>query len=368
MTRLPALLALLLITTACSESIEPGQTAAEPVVVSGLATTRVEAVAVPARHALPGTLESADRGQLTARIAGQVASILVHEGQSVQPGDALLVLSAETATSELQSAEFAVTAAERRLAEAEAYQALAEATYARFDRLHDARAVTPHEFDKVQAERAAAAERLGAARAALDFSRAQRDGARTMADQATVRAPYAGTVAELLVDAGSTVQPGTPLLYLDRSGLWRVRVALPESLAASHRIGDRYRVEIPALAKEVGGILTELLPGADPGSRSRTAWLTLPADEALQSGLFARVLMAEGTGMTTLMVPASAVVTRGQLTGVYVVEDEILHYRMVRTGTFHEEQVEILSGLSSGEEIIAAEPSRARHGARLERN
>jgi len=361
-------LAALMIITACGERIEPGQTAVEPAIVSGLTTTLVEPVAVPARFALPGTLESADRGLLTARISGQVARIQVQEGQEVKPGEILLNLSGETATGEFKSATSSVAGAERRLAEAEAYQTLAEATFARFVKLRDARAVTPYEFDKVQAERDAAAERLGAARAAVQTNRAQRNMAGIMADQATIKAPYAARVAEILVDAGSTVQPGTPLLYLDRSGPLQVRVALPESLAAGQQIGDRWQVEIPTLNKELSGILTKLLPGADPGSRSFTAWLTLPEDAELKTGLYARVLIAEGAGMTTLMIPSQAVVTRGQLTGVYVVKDDILHYRLVRIGTEHADQVEILSGLSAGEEIAVGELASARHGARLERS
>lgn len=368
MTRLIFILTILALASACDERIEPGQTTVAPVVLSGLATSRVEAVAAPARYALPGTLESADRGLLTARIAGQVARILVSEGQTVQPGKPLLELGGETASSALQAAGSEVNVAERRLAEAQSLQKLAEETYGRFLKLREARAVTPHEFSRIETERDTAAERLGAAKAALQASRAARAGARTMADQARVTAPYAGQVAEVLVDVGSTVLPGTPLLSLDRSGPWRVRVALPEGMAARYRVGDHLQVEIPALAKVLNATLTELLPGADPASRSMTAWLTLPAEETLQSGLFARVLMAAEAGLTTLMIPASAVVTRGQLTGVYVVEEDLLHYRLVRTGIAHADRVEILSGLRAGEEIIVADLARARHGARLERN
>jgi RND family efflux transporter MFP subunit len=304
---------------------------------------------------------------LTARIPGQVARILVSKGQVVKRGETLLTLGDETATSELQSANSALTAAERRLAEAETGLRLAETTYARFVKLHDAGAVTPHEFDQVAAERDAAAERLAAVRAGVAAARAQQDSALTIARQATIKAPYAGTIAEILVDTGTTVLPGTPLLHLDRSGPLLVRVALPESIAARHQLGDLFRVEIPALAKELPGTLTELLPNADPGSRTIMAWLALPEDDALKNGLFARVLLAAGPSTTTLMIPAQAVVTRGQLTGVYVVAKDILQYRLVKTGNTHGDQVEILSGLTAGEEIVAGHPEKARHGARLER-
>jgi RND family efflux transporter MFP subunit len=367
MTRLILLMTVSLLLVACGDRIEPGRTEDRPAPVSGLTTLVVEAVAAPARYALPGTLESADRGLLTARIPGQVAQIRVAKGQAVKAGDLLLTLKGETATSTLQSATSALSAATRRLAEAETGLKLAEANYARFVKLRAAGAVTPYEFDRIAAERDTASERLGAAQADVAASRAQRDSARTMAEQAAIRAPYAATVAGVLVDAGTTVMPGTPLLQLDRSGPLLVRVAIPESLATGHQLGDRFQVEIPTLAREVTGTLAELLPNADPGSRTIMAWLALPEDGSLKSGLYARVLLTEGPAATTLMVPAGAIVTRGQLTGVYVVRENILHYRLVRTGTVHGDQVEILSGLTAGEEIVARDPEKARNGAALER-
>jgi len=81
------ILTSLLLLSACGERIEPGQTASEAAQVSGLKTIVTEPVPVPARYALPGTLESDDRGQLTARIPGQVARILVTKGQVVKRGD-----------------------------------------------------------------------------------------------------------------------------------------------------------------------------------------------------------------------------------------------------------------------------------------
>jgi RND family efflux transporter MFP subunit len=367
MTRFLLSLIALSLLGACGDRIEPGKSSVEHAVVSGLATIVVEPVAVPARYALPGTIESTDRGLLTARIPGQVARILVSKGQALQSGDTILELSGETATSGLYAAESAVVAAQQQLAEAVTFRALADKTYARYATLRQTGAVTPHEYDKVEADRDAAVERLGSVRAALEASKAQRAAARTLADQATLRAPYAATVAEIMVDAGSTVQPGMPLLALDRSGPWLVRVALPESMATGYRLGDTFRVAVPTLKKDLTGTLTELQPSADPGSRTITAWLTLPEDAELQGGLFARVFISDVSGMTTLMIPSQAVVTRGQLTGVYVVENDFLNYRLVRTGALHASLVEILSGLHAGEEIVAGDLARARHGARLER-
>jgi multidrug efflux pump subunit AcrA (membrane-fusion protein) len=84
----------------------------------------------------------------------------------------------------------------------------------------------------------------------------------------------------------------------------------------------------------------------------------------LAAGLYARVNVP-GEARPMLLVPAAAVVYRGQLTGIYVVEEKILHYRLVKTGRTQGARVEILSGLNPGETIVTGGTVRARTGARV---
>ena len=106
-------------------------------------------------------------------------------------------------------------------------------------------------------------------------------------------------------------------------------------------------------------------PGADPGSRSFQVKATLPDDPQLAAGLFARAAHAGGTS-DTLLLPSAAVVTRGQLTGVYVVEDGRLRWRLVKTGRAVGDRLEVLSGLGAGEKVVTAGVDRAVSGARAE--
>ena len=225
--------------------------------------------------------------------------------------------------------------------------------------------MTPQEFDQVSTARQVAAAGLAAAEARATQAEEELAAAQVMAAQAELTAPYAARVSRILLEAGSTVQPGTPLLRLDRIGPWRIRVAVPEQLVGQLAVGTPLEVEIPALDLLLPARVSELLPLADPRSRSFDAKLSLTTAAELKPGLFARVLLA-AQGPSVLTVPTGAVVTRGQLTGVYVIEAGRLSYRLVRVGGDRGGRVEILSGLSAGEQVVAAGVERARHGGRVE--
>jgi RND family efflux transporter MFP subunit len=306
---------------------------------------------VPGGEAFAGTVESPDRAVLAARIDARVRSIAVREGEAVRAGQLLLHLGENTAGARLSEAE-------GRHREAAARLELAEREHARTSRLFAGEAATRQELDRSSAAREGALQAARAAEAAVE-------AARVAAGYARVVAPFDGRVVRREVEVGSTVLPGTPLLVLDRSGAWRVRVEIPESAVGRLAPGMPLAVEIPALGRTLSGRVAEILPAADPRSRSFSVKIGLGESEGLAAGLYARIA-APGGERPALLVPATALVERGQLTGVYVVTDGVLRYRLVHTGRRLGGQVEILSGLREGERIVADETRRAVDGARLE--
>lgn len=339
-----------LLLTACGD-ITPGRTSGEPPAVKGLTVATLGSEALPGTELFVGTIESLDRAAITARIDGQVGSLKVKAGDRVMAGAVLLTLIDTPLGAQLTGAESARQAAAARLA-------LAEQTLGRFEKLKAGEAVTPQEFDRVASEAEQARAGLKAAEAAV----AQ---ARTVAGYARVTAPYAARVASIAVEAGATVLPGMPLLVLDRTGGWRVRLDCPETLAGEITPGTVLQVEVPSLRRSFPATVSEVEPAADPASRSFQVKASLPDDPALAVGLFARAAHAGGTS-DALLLPTAAVVTRGQLTGVYVVEDGILRWRLVKTGRTVGDRIEVLSGLVSGEKIVTGGAERAVSGARLE--
>jgi len=335
----------------CGGDIEPGRSEGTPVTLSGLTTATVATSLLAGSEVFVGTVESADRGVLTARIDGRVRRILVNEGDAVKAGELLLTIEDNVAGDRLAEAE-------GNRQSAEAHFQLAEKTWNRYQQLFAKEAVTPQEMDRVSADLEMARQQLKAAEAGVS-------AARTALSHTQVTAPYAAKVVRKEVREGSTVLPGAPLLSLDRAGRRQVRADVSEAWAGRVKPGQALTVEIPALNKRYDVRVAEVLPATDPRSRSFQITLDLPADPDLSAGLFARVFVGEPQ-VPTLLVPVTALVNRGQLHGLYIVDGEnILHYRLVRIGRQHGEQVEILAGLEAGERYVVSGAERAVNGARL---
>lgn len=355
---------LILFLTGCGQEIQPGNTQAETQIVKGLTLLTLSAGQLAAGETFVGSVEAPDRGLVAARIDGRVGRIAVKEGERVKAGALLLTLLETTAGDQSRAAAAGVAEAQGALAAAKARLELADKTLARYRQLFAKEAVTPLEMDRVSAEQAMAANGLAAAEAAVQRLSAQRAAAATAAGYTQVSAPYDAVVVRKEVQEGSTVLPGMPLLTLDRQGALRVRAQLPEGLTGQVAVGDPFSVELPALGKSLAATVAEVLPAADPRSRAFEIKLDLAEQAGLSAGLFARVA-ASSSQKSALLIPAGAILERGQLNGVFVVKEEILHYRLVKTGVRVGDQVEILSGLSVGETLVTGGLEQAVSGARV---
>jgi RND family efflux transporter MFP subunit len=173
-------------------------------------------------------------------------------------------------------------------------------------------------------------------------------------------------VVKKFAEAGATAAPGAPLLSIEDNSQYRLEAAVEESRSKSVRIGGRVNVRIDALGTgEIIGTVAEVMPSADAASRSYTVKIDLPPDSRLRTGLYglARFPIAQKEAIT---LPQSAIVTRGQLIGVFVVApDGTAQFRIVTTGTESVGMVEVLSGLSEGDEIITSDTASLTDGVRV---
>lgn len=358
------LLALPLL-SGCGHKIEPGTTPENRPVIKGLSFQPVQLTPLPGSDTFVGTVESPDRGVIAARIDGQVSRVLVKTGDRVKAGQLLLVLGDNVAADRLQEAEAGLAQAQQAEATAQAHLTLAQQTYNRYKQLFKQQAATPQEMDQMTAQLAVAGKGLKAAQAAVAQATSARNAARVALSYTRVTAPFAGRVVHKKVQIGSTVMPGSPLFVIDRHGRWQVRAEIPESFAGRITLGEPLTVTIPAIAKTLTGSVAEIQPAADPQSRSFQIKINLPPTKALVAGLYARVAYSI-SGAKGILIPQKAIVTRGQLNGVFIRKDNLLHLRLVKLGRRIGDRVEILSGLRPGETVVSAGAQRAVNGARVE--
>ncbi len=373
-----------------------GTKEAAPIVVSGVQLAEVAREAVPQVRELAGGVQATVVSRVSSRIMAQVLAVTAAEGDVVGKGQLLLrlddrelrakVLQAEAGLRQteagLQQAAAGKRQAEAGLRQAEAQRELATATHERFRALLAEKAVSRQEYEQVAAQERVAAGAVAQAEGAIaqagggevqaESAVAQAasavEEARTWLAFAEVRAPAAGRVIARNIDAGSMANPGAPLFSIEQEGHLRLELPVDSALSGSVVRGTPLAVSIEAAGFTGTVPVTEVVAAGDPVSRTFLVRADLPVSPGLRSGQYARVTLALGA-RDAVTVPETALVRRGQLDGVFVVETgERLAYRIVQTGRETAPgRREILSGLSAGERIAVGGLERVSDGVRVAR-
>ncbi|HXE75471.1 MAG TPA: efflux RND transporter periplasmic adaptor subunit [Candidatus Xenobia bacterium] len=314
-----------------------------------------------------GTVRAAQTSQLASQLLANIVEIRGHEGMRVKQGEVLAVLDDAQAQAGLERARATLAAAEQDIQAAEAEYQLAAATLRRYQDLYEKKSVSPQEFDEVQARHKAAAARRELAQAGREQARAALAQAETVFQHTRIRAPFEGLVTEKRADLGTLATPGMILFVVEDTKRFRLEVTVDESEIQFVRMGQSIPVLIEALgAEELAGQVVQIIPAADPATRSFTIKVELSADKRLRSGLFGRAQFARGERQA-MLVPATAVVRRGQLDGVYVLDpNNVASLRYITEGKTFGPQVEVLSGLAEGERVVADPGERDLEGKRVE--
>ena len=355
----------LLALAGCSR--EEQVSAAAPEVVRGVHVETVQPVTVPEGSDAVGTVRAQQTAQLSAQIFGEVRQVRALEGAKVRGGDVLVVLDSAQQQAGLEGAKAAIAAARQEIEVAEADSALADSTVRRYQPLSVKEEISGHQMDEVKARARAASARRDMAHAQLAQAEAGLAQARTMHGYTQIRAPFDGVVTAKLADPGAMASPGTPLLTVEDTRKFRLEVTVDESKIAEASLGESVPVSLDALGDAtLQAKVVQIVPAADPGSRSFLVKLELPSDARIRSGLFGRAMFAHGTRQA-VMLPKTSVINRGQLQGVYVVGgDQIADLRYVTLGRASGDKVEVLSGLQTGDRVVIAPGDHELAGKKVE--
>jgi RND family efflux transporter MFP subunit len=344
------------------------QKAAEPAreTLRNVRVITVATVTTPDWSEAVGTVRAEQTSTLSAPAVGTVLQVLAREGDKVERGQVLIVIDDRQPRAALASARAATLAAEQQIAAAAADHSLATATLKRYDDLRQKRSVSPQEYDEVKARAEGAAARLEMSRAARSQARAAVAEAEAGFEHTRVRAPFAGMVTERRVDPGALAAPGVPLMVVEDTRRFRLEAQIDESELQYLRAGDEAPVDVEAVGAKLTAKIVQVVPGADPNTRTLTVKAQLPADARLHSGLFGRLRFARGH-REALLAPRSAVVERGQLRGVFVLgSDRVAALQYVSLGRTFDDQVEVLGGLKPGDRVVAEPGAREIAGKKIE--
>jgi RND family efflux transporter MFP subunit len=313
-------LVFVLALTACHAEKDKTRSEGPPVAV------RVAEVTDKARTSneeVVGTVRPKLRAIIEAKVSGKIEKLLVAPGQQVKAGDLLAQLDAR----EIQA----------KLDQALALREQATRDLDRARKLFEQKITTQAEFDAVQARERVAAGAATETQTALGYTK--------------IVAPFDGVVTRKLADVGDLAAPGKPILEMEDPATFRFEADVPEALMSEIKVGEYLPVRISAVTTDLEGTVVEMAPVADPSSRTFLVKLDLPPAEGVRSGQFGRVLVP--TGKTdAVWVPASALIVRGQMETVFVAMNGHAQLRLVRTGKRTNSEVELLAGLSRGENVV----------------
>lgn len=331
------LLATVMGIAGCAEAVPNGR-AAGPI-GADLETLTVAPEGVVRERIWDGVVEAVDQATLSAQTPGRVQELPLDVGDTVEAGQIVAYLTDIEQRSRQRQAEANLRSAEALLAEV-------ELSYERTARMVRDELMPQAAYDQIKARRDTARAALASARAAV------REAGEQVA-YTQVRSPYAGVIAERLAEVGEAVGAGQPLLTLLSEDRFRVQVRIPQSEAASVREFGRGALLLDD-GRRIEAERVTVFPRADAATHSVRVRVDLPPlRPAPMPGSVAKVAFALDE-VERLLLPASAVRQRGEVSMVYVVGPEgELSLRQVRPGHRYGDRIEIVAGLAAGERIAA---------------
>jgi membrane fusion protein (multidrug efflux system) len=319
-----------------------GHNAAHPVLPALPKVSVRTVLAVDSAHdvgdEVVGTVRSKTVAEVSSSVMGTVRNLNVAIGRRVRVGEVLVQLSAGEIDAKAEQAR--------------AMHARAKIDLDRASQLMAAKSIPTAQFDVAAAQFRVAEATLAEAEVMRGYTQ--------------IRAPIAGVITAKQVGVGDLAVPGKALFIIESPDHMRLEAAVPEALAQHIALGMHMQVHLDALNKSVEGSVSELAPAADPQSRTALIKLDLPADPALRPGMFGRLSVGTGEAKA-LTVPDTAIVRRGQLETLYVVEDGKAVLRIVRTSERTlDGKLEVYAGLHVGEHVVVGRPVHLTDGQPVE--
>jgi len=309
-----------------------------------LATQRVELQTLPVERRFDGVVEAVHQATVSSQVSGRIEEVLFDVDDFVEAGTVLVRFRDRDQQAELSRAQAGLREAEARTRET-------AAELQRFQQLFTENLVSRAGLDRAKADAEAAQARLKAARAALNQ-------AEERLEHTQVRAPYSGIVTQRHVEAGETANVGQALMSGLSLNRLRLSTQVPQTYIEAIRRHQNARIELPD-GETVASHEVTLFPYAEAGSHSFRVRVNLPEDlPGLYPGMLLKTSFTVGESVH-LLIPATAVALRSELTGVYVQDaDGRLYFRQLRLGERRNGEVAVLAGLSAGE-TIALDPIAA---------
>lgn len=303
-----------------------------------------------------GKIEAKNSANLSTRMMGYVNKVHVQVGQKVAAGQLLVSIN----NTDLQAKRAQVDAS---ILQATAGFSNAKKDYDRFVSLFKQQSASQKELDDMTA-------RYEMAKAGLEGAKQMRNEVMAQFSYSNITAPFSGVVTNTFIKQGDMANPGMPLVSVEGATKMQVMAMVSENDIAAIKKGMPVGVLVKTSNEKLKGKVSEVsISAANTGGQYLVKVDLDKTDATVLSGMFVNVQFPIENKINTsksevLLVPESALVKQGQLTGIYTVETEnVAILRWLRIGKSFGEKVEVLSGLSANERYIISADGKLYNGA-----
>jgi len=303
-----------------------------------------------------GEVEAVQTANISTRMMGRVTNIFVKVGDKVEKGQLLVSVWDEDVKAKRAQTDAMIT-------EAEGAYTSAQKDYDRFNNLYKQQSATAKELDNVTLQ-------YNSAKARVTTARQMRSEVNAILSYSRLTAPFSGVVTQKPGEVGNIANPGIPILTIQQNGDFQVSASIAESDISKIHLGDVANVQIKSIGKSFDGKIIQINPSSQFTGGQYIVKISIPrtANRDLYTGMFANISFPM-TGIRQIkddaaLVPASAITTRDELTGIYTVGvNNTALLRWIRLGKTYGDKVEVTSGLSIGEKFIRLSESKLYNGA-----
>jgi RND family efflux transporter MFP subunit len=306
-----------------------------------------------------GQVEAIRSVNISTRVMGYITKMQVKVGDKVKAGQLLFTVNSTDLLAKKSQAEAMIDQADA------AWQS-AQKDYERFTSLYKQQSASAKELDAITLQYRSAKANAASARNIRDEVSAQ-------LAYTTVVAPFSGFITQKLMDQGSISNPGMPVLTIEQEGNLQVSATVPESQISFIHLGDDAIMIAESIHKIIKGKIVQINPSSQftGGQYIIKLSVSFLDSKELYSGMYMHIQLplqdktgSEAYAADAVMVPVSALVQHGQLTGIYTVSSQnTAILRWLRVGKVLGDKVEVLSGLGKNEDFIISAEGKLYNGA-----
>ncbi|WP_456439851.1 efflux RND transporter periplasmic adaptor subunit [Psychroserpens sp.] len=302
-----------------------------------------------------GKIQSSNSADLSTRMMGYVNKVHVNVGDKVHKGQLLVSIN----NAALQAKRAQINAG---ITEATAAFNNAQKDHNRFENLLADNSASQKEMDDMTAN-------FEMAKARLESANQMKNEINAQFAYTNIKAPFSGTVTSKNIETGNMANPGVPLISIEAPGHFEVMAMVPETEISEIKKGISVDVLVKSISKTITGIVAEVSTSAKNTGGQYLVKIDLDKTEAnILSGMFTTVQfpMERKANLQMVLIPTGAIVTNGQLSGVYTVsQSNTALLRWLRLGRTFGNQVEVLSGLNVDESYIVSADGKLFNGAKV---